>query len=116
MSSATVKAPPNTVVVLGGTPYQLRWDKGAMFRADEIGLFEKRKPGIGIAAGAKYIWAMGPASLRETYATPEAVAEAFPDGGLRELWEAINNAVAAAKETTPKNGNGSTSGLSPASS
>lgn len=112
-----MKAGPNTTVILGGIPFGLRWDKGAMFRADDLGLFERRKPGIGLAAAAKYVWCMGPAGLRERYATPEAVAEAFPKlTQLGEIWEAINAAVALSKEDGEKNGDGSTSGPSPASS
>lgn len=111
---ADLKAPPNTVVILGGTPYRLSWDKGAMYLADELGLFEKRKPGLGLAVGAKYVWAMAPEAAREKYPTPKAIAEVL--GELSEVWDAINNAVALAKDTGPKNASGSTNGPSPASS
>ena len=112
-----MQAPANTTVILAGTPYGLKWDKGAMFRADDIGLFERRRPGIGLAAGAKYVWCMGPAALREKFTTPEAVGEAFPDvSDIGEIWQAINNAVAASKGANEKKDVGSTSGPLPASS
>lgn len=111
----SVKVPPNTVVILGGQPYQLRWDKAAMFRADEIGLFEKRKPGIGLAGAAKYVWCMIPAEGRERFAAPVDVATVLPP--LAEAWETITNAIDAGKEgTSAKNVFGSTSGPLPASS
>lgn len=106
----------NVVVILGGTPYALKWDKGAMYRADELGLFEKRKPGIGLAAAAKYVWCMAPAALRERCAGPEQVAELLDVAALRDVWDAINNAVSASRDVPEKNGNGSTNGPSPASS
>lgn len=110
-----MNAPPNTVIILAGVPYQLRWDKRAMFRADEIGLFAKRaKPGLGLALGAKYVWAMLPDAGREKHPTPEDVAAVLPP--LAEAWEIVNNAVAAGRETSEKNGRGSTNGPSPASS
>jgi len=110
-----VNAPPNTVVVLDGTPYQLRWDKAAMFRADEIGLFGKHLPGVGLARAAKYVWAMLPETGRTKYAQPVHVAEALPP--LAEVWPTINNAIkVAGPGAEPKNVVGSTSGPSPASS
>ena len=112
-----MQAPANTVVILGGVPYQLRWDKGAMFRADSLGLFDANKPGIGFAAAIKYVWCMAPAALRDKYATPEALADVFPDAPeIGEIWQAINNAVEAGKGGSEKNGAGSTSGPLPASS
>lgn len=115
MSTSTVKVPPNTVLILGGTPYKLVWDKAAMFRADEIGVFGKRRPGIGLAQAAKYVWCMLPAGGREALQSPEEVAVALP--ALTEVWVAVNNAIAAGGEATdPKNVVGSTSGRSRASS
>lgn len=112
-----MNAPPNTVVILAGTPYALKWDKGAMYRADELGLFDRRKPGLGIAAAAKYLWAMAPAACRERFPTPLEVAEALPPmEELPAVWEAINNAVAAGREGDEKKAGGSTSGRLPASS
>lgn len=108
-------APPNTVLVLEGTPYQLRWDKAAMFRADELGLFERRRPGIGLALMAKYVHAMLPDAGRERYATPQAVAVALPP--LAEVQGVVENALDAGKEaTSAKNVFGSTNGRLPASS
>ncbi len=109
-----MQAPANTVLILDGTPYQLRWDKRAMFRADEVGLFSKREPGLGLATGAKYVWAMMPDAGRSKLKTPEDVANAMPP--LSEVWEAINNAIAAGSDVFEKNVLGSTSGLLPASS
>lgn len=112
-----MNAAPNTTVILAAMPYGLRWDKGAMFRADELGLFERKRPGIGLAAAAKYVWCMGPSALRDSFTTPEAVAEAFPPlSELGTIWSAINAAVAASKEDGEKKDAGSTSGRSPASS
>lgn len=110
-----MNAPPNTVLILDGHPYQLRWDKAAMFRADEIGLFDRKKPGIGLAQAAKYVWAMLPAAGRERHATPEAVAVAMPP--LVEVQAAIGATLEAGREaTSEKNVFGSTSGPLPASS
>ncbi len=110
-----MNAPPNTVVVLDGTPYQLRWDKAAMFRADEIGLFDRKRPGIGLAQAAKYVFAMLPAAARERYTTPEAVAVVMPP--LVEVHATISAALEAGREaTSEKNVFGSTSGPLPASS
>lgn len=112
-----MEAPPNTTVVLDGVPYGLRWNKGSMYRADELGLFERKRPGIGLAAAAKYVWCMGPAAIRERFVTPEAVAEVFPPlSELGSIWSAINAAVALSKEDGEKKDAGSTSGRSPASS
>ncbi len=112
-----MNAAPNTTVLLAGSPYALRWDKGAMFRADELGLFERKRPGIGLASAAKYVWCMGPAALRDRFVTPEAVAEAFPPfNELAGVWSAINAAVAASKEDGEKKDAGSTNGHLPASS
>jgi hypothetical protein len=79
---------PQAVIILGGSePCQLRWDKAAMFRADECGVFTTK--GVGFAKAAKYVWAMLP----------------------------INAAIKAAGEgMSPKNVYGSTSGRSPSSS
>lgn len=109
-----MQAPPNTVLILAGVPCQLRWDKRALFRADEVGLFTKREPGLGLATGAKYVWAMMPDAAREKHPTPEDVAAIMPP--LPEVWEAINNAIAAGRDVFEKNVLGSTSGPSPASS
>lgn len=105
----------SATVIISGEIVPLRWDKGAMFRADELGLFDKRKPGIGLAAGAKYIWVMAPEAIRERFATPSALAEVMPP--LKDAWAAINQAVDEGKDRTDaKNVFGSTSGHSPASS
>ncbi len=113
--STPVKVPPNTVIILGSKPYKLTWDKAAMFRADEIGVYEKRKPGIGLALTAKYVWAMLPDEGRDQFATPQAVAVAMPP--LREVNAIASNAIEAGKEATdPKNVFGSTNGRKPSSS
>lgn len=112
-----MQASPNTTVILDGVPYGLRWDKGALFRADEMGLFDRRKAGIGVAAAAKYVWAMGPVALRERFATPENVAEAFPEvSEMTGIWSAINAAVELSRSSDPKKNGGLTNGPSPASS
>lgn len=106
---------PNTVLILRGEPYQLRWDKGAMFRADELGVFGKSKPGIGLAKAAKYVCAMLPKEGREKYPEPQDVAAVLPP--LAEVWPIVNSAIEAAGETCdPKNVIGSTNGRSPSSS
>jgi hypothetical protein len=106
---------PQAVIILGGSePCQLRWDKAAMFRADECGVFTTK--GVGFAKAAKYVWAMLPDTQRvSAFPTPEAVATALPP--LDEVWPAINAAIKAAGEgMSPKNVYGSTSGRSPSSS
>lgn len=112
-----MNAPPNTVVILAGTPYALKWDKGAMYRADELGLFDRKKMGLGIAAAAKYLWAMAPAACRERFASPVEVAEALPSlAEMPAIWDTINNAVNSGREGDEKKAAGSTSGPLPASS
>jgi hypothetical protein len=106
---------PQAVVILGGSePCQLIWDKAAIYRADEAGVFTTK--GIGFARAAKYVWAMLPAAQRaSTFPTPEAVAEALPP--LDKVWPAIDAAIKAGGEgVAPKNVFGSTSGPSPSSS
>ena len=101
-----------TEVKLAGISYQLRWNKGAMFRADEFGVWDRKKPGAGFAKAAKYICAMIPDEGREKYPTPEAVAQVMPS--LTESWDAINAAIeGAGPEMDSKNVVGSTSGPSP---
>ncbi len=103
-----------TEIKIAGDVYQLRWDKGAMFRADECGLWSG-KEGLGFAAAAKYLWSMLPAAGRNKYRTPEDVARDMP--ALNDVWPIINQAVAAGGESTdPKNVFGSTSSPSPSSS
>lgn len=95
-------------IKLGSDLFALTWDKGAIFRADSVGLWSG-DGGIGFASAARYIWAMLPASGRKTYATPEAVAQVMP--ALNDAWPVINAAVADGGEgTDPKNVFGSTSG------
>lgn len=97
----------------GGDPVELKWDKIAMFRADEAGVFTTK--GIGFARAAKYVWAMLPEAERLRYPSPEAVAEAIPE--LTKVWAAIDAAIKASGEgMSPKNVYGSTSGRTPSSS
>jgi hypothetical protein len=104
----------STTVTLGGESYVLRWDKGAMFDADEAGVWSG-KPGIGLASAAKYVWAMLPPGGRQKFPTPRDVFKAL--GPITEVWPAINNAIAAGGEDTdPKKVYGSMNGPSPASS
>jgi hypothetical protein len=101
-------------IKLEAETYLLRWDKGAMFRADDCGLWSG-KQGLGFAAAAKYLWSMLPSTGRSRYPTPEDVARVMPP--LNEAWPVINSAVAAGGEgTDPKNVFGSTSGPSQSSS
>lgn len=104
----------STTVVLGGEPYVLRWDKGAMFDADEVGLWSG-KPSAGPAHWAKYLWAMLPPAGRLKFPTPRDVFRAMPP--IAEVVPIINAALEQADESVdPKKVYGSTSGPSPASS
>jgi hypothetical protein len=112
----------STEITLGGTAYVLTWDKGAMYDADEVGVWAgKVQGGIGLAQAAKYVWAMLPPAGRAAYPTPRDVARVLPP--LVDVWPAINNALNnATEDTRPGNVvgtvagvNGSTSGPSPSS-
>ena len=104
----------SNTIKLGAESYQLTWDKGAMFRADECGVWSGKR-GLGIASACKYLWAMIPADGRRRYESPEDLAKDLPP--LNEAWPAINAAIAAGKEdTNPKKVFGSTSGPSQSSS
>lgn len=104
----------STTIKLAGKPYVLKWDKGAMFDADEVGVYTG-KQGAGLAMAAKYVWAMLPPAGRKAYPTPRDVFKDLPP--LAEAWPIINAALDAGHEDTdPKNVFGSTSGRSRASS
>lgn len=105
----------SATVQLGGAPYVLRWDKGAIFRADELGVWGTQDNGMGFSRAAKYLFAMLPDAARRKYTSPERIAEVMPP--LVEVLPAINAAIAAAGEDVdPKKLVGSTNGLSPESS
>lgn len=94
-------------------PVPLKWDKAAIFRADEIGVFTTK--GIGFARAVKYAWCMAPESVRRAYPTPEQLAEIVPS--VVEIWAVVDPVIAsAAEEMSPKNVFGSASGPSPSSS
>lgn len=104
-------APPLELAGLGPVP--LAWDKAAMFRADEAGVFTTK--GIGFAKAVKYAWCMVPDKVRAAYPTPEALADIVPP--VTAIWASVNPAIVAAGEgMSPKNVFGSTSGRSPSSS
>jgi hypothetical protein len=89
----------STEITLGGTAYVLTWDKGAMYDADEVGVWAgKVQGGIGLAQAAKYVWAMLPPAGRAAYPTPRDVARVLPP--LVEVWPAINNALNGSTEDT----------------
>lgn len=101
------------IQLAGAEPCALVWNRAAMFRADECGVFSGKS--IGFAKAAKYIWAMLPASHRVQFPTPEAVAEAMPT--VEEVNALIDAAISAAGEDmSPKKVFGSMSGPSRASS
>lgn len=103
----------SNITLKGEKPCVLVWNKSAMFRADECGLFSTK--GIGFAKAAKYVWSMLPDTLRKKYSGPEDVAEVMPS--IAECSSAIDAAISEAGEgMTAKNVFGSTSGRSPASS
>lgn len=110
------KAPTgNPVLLLGGKPHKLTWDRGAMFLADELGVFSSAKPGLGLARAAKYVFVMLTDEARDRFGTPRELAKHLPP--LSETWPAINAAIiAGGPETNPKNVVGSTSGPSQSSS
>lgn len=102
-----------TITLNGAEPCTLIWNKGAMFRADECGVFTTK--GLGFARAAKYVWAMLPDSHRRLFPSPEAVAEVLPP--VTTVSPVIDAAIAAAGEDmSAKNVFGSMSGPSPASS
>lgn len=107
-------APKSALITLQGCEAcTLVWDKLAMYRADECGVFTTK--GTGFARAAKYVWAMLPTEMRVRFASPEQVAGALPP--LIGVWPAIEAAINAAGEgMSPKNVFGSPSGLSPSSS
>ena len=106
---------PNPTITLKNLPYKLTWNKGAMFRADEVGAYDRKRSTIGFAQMCKYLWALGPDALRTKYPTPESLANDVPT--TTECWNAINAAMAIAGEgMSPKNVVGSTSGPLPSSS
>lgn len=110
-----MKAPtvPAEITLQGIGPVPLAWDKGAMFRADDCGLYETK--GIGFARACKYVWCMAPDSVRRAYPAPEALAKVMPP--LAEVWVAVNGVIAAAgEEMSPKNVFGSASGRGRSSS
>ena len=103
-----------TEIKIAGESYRLIWDKGAMFRADECGVWSG-KTGLGFATAAKYLWSMLSATGRQRYASPEDLARDMPT--LDIVWPLINTAITAGGESTdPKNVFGSTSGPSQSSS
>jgi hypothetical protein len=103
------------VIQLKGVPYRLRYDKRAMFRADELGLFgDGQSHGLGLARGAKFIFALLPHEAHAKYKTPEDVAEDMPE--LVEAWSAIVAAMEEAKSSSEKKAAGSMSGPSQSSS
>jgi hypothetical protein len=104
----------STTIKLAGSPFVLKWDKGAMYDADEVGVYSG-KQGAGLAMAAKYVWAMLPPAGRKLYPTPRDVFSALPP--LSEVWPVITAALdAGEKDTDLKNVFGSTSGRGRASS
>lgn len=102
--------PVKAEIILDGTSYPLVWNRGAMFRADELDVFHS-PAGTGFAQAAKYVWCMLPAAARATYPSPEAVAEVLPPA--TEALKAVNAAIAAgAEDTDPKRVLGLTNGRS----
>lgn len=111
--SAKVPPVPRPLLLAGLGPVPLAWDKAAMFRADEAGVFTTK--GIGFARAVKYAWCLVPDSVRAAYPTPEALAQVVPE--VTAIWAAVNAAIGSAgEEMSPKNVFGSTSGRSPSSS
>lgn len=107
--------PTDTVLVIGGSPYKLTWDKAAMFRAEDAGVFDRSHDGVGFAKAVKYVWSMGPQGLRDKYASPEQLAYDIPP--IAEVWPKIQKAIDDAGDAlSPKNVIGSMNGPSPSSS
>lgn len=101
-------------ITLAGQRYGLTYDKAAVFRADDVGAWTG-KAGAGFASACKFLWALGPATLRAKYPTPESLANDVPPIG--DAWAAINAAMQAAGEgMAAKKLFGSTNGPSPSSS
>lgn len=106
MSAATI--------TLAGREWPLVWNKGALFRADELNLFHQ-PDGTGFTQGLKYLWCMLPDEARRLYPAPIKLAEVAPP--ILTVQTAINAAIqAAGEEMDEKKIVGSTNGLSPASS
>ncbi len=100
------------VLILAKLPCRLKWDKAAMFRADQAGLFDGNDESVlGFARACKYVWAMLPPDRRNAFKDPESIAPHLP--ALIEVRKHINNALAlAGEEMDPKNVVGLMSGPS----
>lgn len=114
--SDTPTKPQDIVIVLDGQPCKIVWNRGAMFRADEVGAWaESTAAGLGFAQAAKLLYAMLPADRRSRWPSPEAVADVMPD--VKTTWDYLNQAMAqAGEEMDSKNVFGSTSGHGASSS
>lgn len=112
-STPTKAVEPKVTLAGHNSPVTLVWDKAAMFRADELGVFTTK--GIGFARAIKYVWCMLPDTVRTQYATPVDLAKDMPP--LLNAWDAINSAISqSGEEMSPKNVYGLTSGRSQSSS
>lgn len=99
----------DNVILLAGLPYRLKWDRSAMFYADEVGAFA---PGSrGFSRACKMVWAMMPEEGRAKYPKPSDVANVLPP--LTEANAKISAAYEIAGESMdPKKVFGSTTGPS----
>lgn len=101
------------LTLASGETLDLVWDKAAMCRADDCGLFATK--GVGFARAVKYVWSMLPAAARGRFPSHEDLANALPP--VAEIGPVVDAAIAAAGEgMSAKNVFGSTSGRLPSSS
>lgn len=116
-AAADTPAPrKDAVIVIASQPYRLRWDRAAMYRADEAGAYaESTVNGLGFSQAAKLLWAMLPDDARKAYPAPQALAQVMPP--VADVWAVIVTAQELAGEgMDPKKLFGSTNGLGASSS
>lgn len=105
--------PSDTVLIINKEPVKLTWTKRAMYYAEEVGIYTGSM-GSGFGKAVKYVWAMGPDSLRGKFPTPADLAEHVP--AMSVVWPKIKLAIDQAGEgMEPKNVFGSVNGPLPSS-
>ncbi len=77
-------------VQLDGKLLPIRWDRVALFRADEIGLPELLASGkLGFSTLCKRVWVMLDDDGRKRFPSPEKVAAAMPMSYAANAWEVV---------------------------
>lgn len=78
-------------IVLGDRTVPLKWDGGALYRADEIDLPQRMAAGqFGFSTLCKMIWVMLSDEERaKHYASPDKVATALKKGQADDAWTVV---------------------------